>query len=142
MKYKLYSLTSVNKYHINLDLYAKIKLLWPYEERYVCYVLKSDMDFEKIKMLIENGLGMTKIIAASVIADEYARELYETLSVDSYIYSNKTLYFLLYDVVRLNLPLIIPRDKLLCETSLSILNTYTESVWVKIYNIIRNRLLA
>ena len=36
----------------------------------------------------------------------------------------------------------IPKDKLMCETSFSMLNKYTESVWVMMYNILRNCLLS
>jgi len=142
MKYKLYSIISENKKRANLSRYVKIKLLWPYEEQYVCFVLKSDLDFKKIMMLIEKGRGMTKIVAASAIAEKYERDLYEALSMNPNIYSKKTLSFLLNDVVRLNLPLIIPKDKLMCETSFSMLNKYTESVWVMMYNILRNCLLS
>ena len=93
MKYKLYSIISENKKRANLSRYVKIKLLWPYEEQYVCFVLKSDLDLKKLMMLIEKGRGMTKIVAASAIAEKYERDLYEALSMNPNIYSKKTLYF-------------------------------------------------
>lgn len=128
--YKVYKYERSNEW-------IKSEIIPYYRERYACYALRKEYDFNELITLYLERNGAVQVGAISVIAEKFALELYGFICKKGKDIPRRKIKFLYEYVVPDYLPIILPRCILL---QYDFTQTYPNDIWVKIYEKIKTYL--